>query len=153
MRAAVALIIMVATVLHLAAGCCRHASHFDGGARCCGGTFASEAAAACCMDHDHDHGHDRKPEPASPGGDAHGSSGMGGVIAGQAAIHDCGGCRCAAKIENDRGDDVPLSARVFLTSAESEALVRTQAARGPCEARDPPVPSALRPPLCERLVV
>lgn len=154
MRAAVALVTMVATVLHLAVGCCGHALHFDGAVVCCGGNVVSGAAIECCTDHDHDCDHGCESEPASRDLDARGSTtGMHGVIAPGTAGSDCCGCTCVAKIETHRGDDVAPLASEFLASLESAAIVSEQAARGPCEAWDPPVPSELRPPLFERLVV
>lgn len=155
MRAAVALITTFAIVLHLAVGCCGHVSHFNGGAVCCDGNPTSEAAGDCCADHghDHDHGHGRGAEPVAHGLDATGAGGTHGIIAARTTSHDCGGCRCVAKTEENRIDDAAPTAICFLASVETEAVAILQSARGLSETWDPPVAPGLRPQLFERLVV
>lgn len=149
MRTAVALVTTFATVLHLAVGCCGHLSHFDGGSACCGGNSVSDAAVECCADHDHDH----EVAPTSPGRDGPEASGVLGASVVRVVAHDCGRCMCVAKIDQDQLDDATPPVSSFLALVDSDTIVMAQAARGPCEAWDPPVPSELRPPLFERLVV
>ena len=148
-RAAVALTTTVATVLHLAIGCCGQMPHFDGGSPCCVRDLACEQAVECCEDHDHD----RKSENAAGGFDAHGPTSSDGMIEAQATGHDCDRCRCVATIESNRIFDAAPMVTCFLVSAETESIASMQATRGPCEGWDPPVSSLLRPPLFERLVV
>ncbi|MCE9629387.1 MAG: hypothetical protein K8S94_01525 [Planctomycetia bacterium] len=75
------------------------------------------------------------------------------MISVLASGHDCGGCHCVATIETVRFDPPALTVNCFLASIETKAIALLQAARGPCDAWKPPVPSELRPPLFERLVV
>lgn len=151
MRNAVALVTTLATVLHLAVGCCGHLSHFDCGLACCVQDSACEQAIECCADHDHDQ--DNRSQPTSHGVNASESTGIHRVVTVRAAIHDCGGCTCVAKVEQDRVDDAAPTVSYVLTAVAFKAIAMAQAARGPCEAWTPPVSAELRPPLFERLVV
>lgn len=151
MRAAFTLFTMAATLLHFAVGCCGHLSHLDGDAVCCSRGVASEVAVECCTDHDP--GHDHESEPVLSCLNAAASIGNHGEVIATASIDDCGGCTCVAKIEKDLVDGAAPAVSSFVTSFESKAIVTIQLAVGPCEAWDPPVPSELRPPLFERLVV
>jgi hypothetical protein len=134
-RPVIACITTLATVLHLAWGCCLHAAIIDGGATCCRPVATDRPADDCCEEVGHDH------VPADDGPMA------------AATGHRCEDCRCAAMIDAETVvGRLPASGAVAAAFAAG-SIPRWQAARGPCGSVGPPVLSALRPPLFERLSV
>lgn len=149
MRSAISLLTTLATVFHLAVGCCLHACHADGVPTCrLGGRV--ECHDGDCGDHgledDHDreHGRDRG---------SHAADECGTASVAAASPHGCQGCDCAATIEANSAAGRQAAAMLPVAAFEAESIATRQAARGPSGAADAPVLSALRPPLFERLLV
>jgi len=145
---AIALITTLATVIHFTFGCCLHASHFDGAGDCCPGDRAIADLDSCCEDHGHEQdlpgvSADRGEPARTP---AHGTT------AGAASECECAGCTCAATVTNT---DVfsPGSPPLAWDGLSFVVGPMTRFARGDCTGHRCPVPSELRPPLFERLLV
>lgn len=135
MRPVIACITTLATVIHLACGCCLHAAIIDDGAACCRAVAIDQETDDCCDEAGHENG------PADDGPTA------------AATGHRCDGCRCAAVIDAESvADRLPAFGCGAAAFADG-SILRRQAARGPCGTVGSPVLSAVRPPLFERLSV
>jgi hypothetical protein len=145
-HAVVVLLTLLATVSHLAVGCCLHASHPDRGAPCC---LASRVAHhdACDSDHDHD--------LAPMTGDRHpvGEAAGGCPVAPISPDCDCDGCSCVATTAQPGASyDAPAPMASIGHGRIAAAAILT-APRRLAPVHEPPLLSALRPPLSERLLV
>lgn len=142
MRSAIGFVATVATVFHLAFGCCLHAPHL-GGPACCGtGAMPDCHAADCCDEHDHA----TPAEHAAHDADA----GQCGAECG------CVDCSCAATVANKATfPDLARPAAVAWGNASAVAFVgclAAAAADSPADHRCP-IPAAAGSPLFERLLV
>jgi hypothetical protein len=148
MRSIIAIVTTFATVLHLTAGCCLHAAHFDRSVRCSHESHAACDAEACDVEHNHDD--DAAIENA--GSDFRD---MDRAVEARTAAHCCDGCDCAATIEDE---ETPVlnwmpTLPCPLVVLDAAVVVMRQASCGACMATPPPTLSELLPPLFERLIV
>ena len=139
---------MLATVIHLACGCCLHAEHFEPIGCCSDSLWSEDHASArdethCCS------------APASTNADGGNRSAEpdGLLRHGGHADHECGGCTCAATpVEDEKSHFVlPQAAWVRVSPETMVPSGRSSQAASPglrC-----PSPSEQRPPLFERLLV
>lgn len=143
MRSAIALAATVATVFHLAFGCCLHAPHFCGPACCGSGAMPDCHAVDCCDEHDH----------ATPA--EHAAHDADAAAAGRCGAEcGCAGCTCSATVAAKATlPDLTRSAAVsWGDAAAGDGRVAAAAADSPADHRCP-IPTAAGSPLFERLLV
>ena len=145
MRGLTSTITAIAAAIHFTFGCCLHLPHAEAAAGC-----HAHAEASDCTDGCPDDGHD--PVEAETAHDDACHAGVHRCPAPDAG-HDCDGCHCAATTDGPT-DDSPWSS-VDRAVVPMDRPLSMTVARGPrAERRDgDPVPSAIRPPLFERLTV
>lgn len=147
MRPTISCITTLATVMHLAFGCCLHAAHFEAAAVCCSALHVARHDCDCDCADEHRHAHESADSPGS-------ASGTGPRVTDpDAAHHACDGCRCAATIEAQRTSIPEGPSTCLPVACDSWSLVRMQASHCPCGMARRPALSALAPPLFERLTV
>lgn len=151
MRPLFRLLTMIATVIHLAFGCCLHPCHFGGHGEGATPTVGSVAAEACC----HDHLHDDVASPPGADQSGHGAEVGGVTLSASEACADCDacrGCQCAALST----EAMPIPSWSPLASGILAAVdggtIANSLARG---GQPPPVrhPRTSRPALFERLLI
>ena len=145
MRPAIGFAATVATLFHLAFGCCLHGPHL-GGAACCGTkAVAADHAEDCCDDHDHVMHAEHVAHDADPADDGRCTAECG-----------CGGCTCTATVApKTKTPDLARPAAVAWAVTSVAALVglpTTAATESPADHRCP-IPTAAGSPLFERLLV
>lgn len=149
MRSAIACLTMLATVLHLAVGCCLHASHVAGAAACHPDDHGACVAEACGHEHDHDRSHEHGTLLAGDAADGHDPQ---RPVIVEPPAHECEGCDCVATTEARPGSPWP-SSPLRHAGCPLASIAMSQADRGPCAMAASPVLADLQPPLFERLLV
>lgn len=153
MRPFISCITTLATVMHLAFGCCLHATHVGAASEC----WPADALAAHECDGDHDHGCDHGHAGACVNAPVESPDAVAGTHPAMAgadvAHHDCPGCRCMAMTELkrpfDQGDSEGRPAIVCVDGLPPSLPARADLP----SLASLPVLSALKPPLFERLSI
>jgi len=144
MQRLVSLLTAIATLLHLACGCCGDLTH-GGDHRGWDGVRSPACVDACCEAGCEAGGSDRGGHVS--GGNANASS------ASDHACHACEACHCAAKLETDRDGRAIDGASPHHHPGDDGLIAARQAAAGPREGVRPRPPSVGSPALFERLLV
>lgn len=144
MRSAIGLVATVATVFHLAFGCCLHAAHLGGPACCRVDERPDGHADGCCDDHGHDH--------ARP--DGHAAPDVTPAAVGHAGAEClCAGCTCTAiGVAKEIPPDVARPAAVAWTGAAGDGAGTAGVAPASPTGHRCPIPTDPRSALFERLL-